>query len=305
MTAVNTTNRARRLRLIRVRSRRFQSRTVPGREPTTATLGNTDRLAAISSIASPIAVITALLVYYGWVRMNVQAKELGYDISVIDMSIQDYVLKTVNVLYIPLVLICVVALAIHALHRWIIRRDKQRLRRLATALKYSFVGWVGLAVALMVWGLPIGQSELPIGVTLSLMCALYSSVLVPPTDTSRSVRVLLLTLLALVAFWDAERLARVMGHAYAESILANPSQLVGVIVHSEKDLSIDGVTPTRIDSPEAAYHFRYEELHLLQRSGDRFLVVTDEWATGPRHVYVLRESDSVRIDFTRQTRSVR
>ncbi|GAA0943777.1 hypothetical protein Vau01_030270 [Virgisporangium aurantiacum] len=273
---------------------------MPVREPTPPTLGHTDRLAAISSIASPIAVVTALLVYYGWVRMNVQAEDLGYDVSVIDMSIQDYVLKTVNVLYIPLVLVCVLALAIHALHRWIVRRDKQLLRRLATALKYSFVGWVGLAVALMAGGMPMGGSELPIGITLSLMCALYGSVLVPPQDTSRRVRVLLLALLALVAFWDSERLARVMGHAYAESILADPSQLVGVIVHSEKDLSIDGVTPTRIDSPEAAYHFRYEDLHLLQRSGDRFLVVTDEWATGPRHVYVLRESDSVRIDFVRR-----
>jgi hypothetical protein len=267
--------------------------------PATQTPGKIDLLAAISNIASPVAVTTALLVYFGWVRMNVQAKELGYDISVIDLSIQDYVLKTVNVLFIPLVLVCVLALVLRTLHRWIVDRDKRRLRKLAIALKYSFIGWVGLAIVLMTQGSPMGRSELPIAVTLSLLCALYSSVLVPATDKSRSAWVLLLTLLVLVAFWDAERLARVMGHAYAESILANPGQLVGVIVHSEKDLLIDGAATTRIDSPESAYHFRYEELHLLQRSGDRFLVVTDEWAVGPRRVFVLRESDSVRIDFTR------
>ncbi|MET0168566.1 MAG: hypothetical protein ABW318_26675, partial [Vicinamibacterales bacterium] len=51
------------------------------------------------SIGSPLALITALMFYFGWVRTQVQARELGYDVAVLQLSTPEYLLKSVNVFF--------------------------------------------------------------------------------------------------------------------------------------------------------------------------------------------------------------
>src|SRR5688500_2514171 len=50
-------------------------------------------------IGSPLAVGTALLFYFGWVRRNQQAALFGADISVFEMAPADFVLRSVNVVF--------------------------------------------------------------------------------------------------------------------------------------------------------------------------------------------------------------
>src|SRR5687767_11995280 len=76
-----------------------------------------DLMKFITSIGSPIALATALLFYFGWIRSEEQARAFGADASVFAMSTQDYVLRSVNVLFFPLILMLMVCLLLLRLDR--------------------------------------------------------------------------------------------------------------------------------------------------------------------------------------------
>ncbi len=49
-----------------------------------------------------VTVLTALLVYFGWKRADTQATVLGVDESVFGLSTQDYLLRSVDALFLPI-----------------------------------------------------------------------------------------------------------------------------------------------------------------------------------------------------------
>src|SRR5688572_1843595 len=76
--------------------------TPPQAEPQRSSL---DLAEMLKYIGSPLAIGTALLFYFGWVRSNEQAELLGADISVFEMSPDDFVLRSVNVVFIALLVL--------------------------------------------------------------------------------------------------------------------------------------------------------------------------------------------------------
>jgi hypothetical protein len=272
-----------------------------------AASGAQDALRLIAAVGSPIAVGTGLLFYFGWVRASVQAERLGYDSSILDWSIQDYILRSINVLFIPLVALLLLLLLVVWLHqRLVVPTLKEReLTWVPDRLKASWIGWV-LGAALLVAFVPaLRRVAIPVCLTLALLCALYGDALQRELDTearmASAAKALILVLLALALFWDAERVARTMGEGWADDIAANPRQLVAVTVYSPKDLEIDarGVVETRLAKPDSAYRYRYDGFRLLQRSGDRYLLIGEQWDAASGRVIVLRDSDAIRMEFTR------
>ena len=107
-------------------------------------------------------------------------------------------------------------------------------------------------------------------------------------------------LLTLAVFWDVERLANVVGEGYATQITANPGHLLAVTVYSPKSLEIHvpGVVETRLGTSESAYRYRYDGLRLVQRSGDRYLLMSEYWDVRASGIIVLRETDAIRMEFS-------
>jgi hypothetical protein len=99
--------------------------------------------------------------------------------------------------------------------------------------------------------------------------------------------------------WDVEGLANVVGEGNAEQIAANP-RLVAVTVYSPKSLEIHvpGVVETKVGNRESTYRYRYDGLRLVQRLGDRYLLMS-EWDAQTRRIIVLRDTDDIRMEFTR------
>lgn len=92
----------------------------PGGEEATGSssaggLGNALRL--VATVGSPIAITTGLLFYFGWVRASVQARQLGYDVAILDWSVQDYILRSVLVLFIPLMALVALMLLLIWVHQ--------------------------------------------------------------------------------------------------------------------------------------------------------------------------------------------
>jgi hypothetical protein len=258
----------------------------------------------VAAIGSPIALATALLFYFGWVRTRFQAHTLGYDPAILDLSVQDYLLKSINVLFLPLVVLVLGFLILHQQHRRLIAAAQRNSRirsaavRAGRLLVWSWPVWLVIAIVLL--ALPATQLiAIPASLTVGALLALYGNTLAreldggtrwPPTTTA-----LVCVLLAFAIFWDTERIARTTGEAFGNDILAFPRQLVAVTVYSQKRLEITapGTTETKLGS-DSAYTFRYTGLRLLEGTRDRYILLNERGG----HVIVLRDVDGLRFEFT-------
>lgn len=285
------------------------------REEATRTVGEGQRgissaaLEALSTGGPPVALATALLVYFGWVRTKAQAQWLGYDSQLLDLSIQDYILKSVNVLYVPSILILVLGLALRQVHTRLVvpavdGRPSRALTWVIRPVRMSFALWLVCGVGVVLAAPSLKLFVVPGVATLTCLGALYAAALdrAPARPTmSMSVRVFTLVILAFSVFWLTERIAWVTGTGFAEQIAARPGDLAAVTVYSPKSLNIDvvGIVETKLGIADASYLYRYDGMRLVQRSGDRYFLISEVWGLGRPRVLLLRESDAIRVEFSR------
>jgi hypothetical protein len=265
-----------------------------------------DLMKFITSIGSPIALATALLFYFGWVRSEEQAKAFGADASVFAMSTQDYVLRSINVLFFPVILLLLVGLLLHRLDRRLRTGPVPRwLPRLAHALEYSWAAFLALGIVLYAVAGRFGDVTLPFWVALAILGPVYGTVLRRLTSGdrerySRLTVALLAALTTVTLFWQTERLASLGGEALAQDIQDNMSdRLQNIRLFSAKDLHIagPGIRTTTFTDPNSAYGYEYSGLYLLQRSGDKYFLLTDGWDSDKGRLIVLPDGPTIRIEF--------
>ena len=274
----------------------------------------------LATLLSPIALATALLYYFGWVRSVVQARALGYDAALSTFSTEDYLLKSVNILFIPLIGLLIVAAALVALDRAVVRaaRRRPRLRavllRMATLFSVLWIGLPPVVLLVTVARRTIGVSAaLPLALTVSMLGILYGDSLrrrlaadtepapgpdrtKPPIGLGRPARIVVLALLVLAVFWDVERLARVLGMGYASELVAHPGQLTSVTVFSSKSLTVADqcVSETPLN-PGGMYGFRYDGLRLIDVSDQKIYLISI--CAGRSRVVTLEEGENLRMEF--------
>ena len=259
-------------------------------------------LRLLADVGVVVGAVTAVLYYFGWVRTRFQARALGFDVSALNLTTTDYVLKSLNVLFLPMIVLLTAVLVLHQAHRrWVepavARRSERAVRRAARLLSWAWAPLVVVAVALL--STPLNGYAMPLTLTLAVLLAAYGRILhrakTGDDPWPMTLRVIVVVLLALAVFWTTERVARTMGEAFGRDYADDPGQLPAVVVFSAKDLQLagNGVTRTGAPDPQAAYQFRYSGLFLLERSGDRYFLITGH----PGRVVILRESDAVRMEF--------
>jgi hypothetical protein len=264
----------------------------------------------LATLGSPVALAAALLFYFGWRRTDAQGDELGFDASILDLASQDYVLKSVNVLYVPVLLLLLSAVLAYWLHERLVRAGELRpavqgrILRLARVAQVSWAWWLLLAVVLTLlsstrrWGLPVV-------LTVAVAAALYGAALerrVTNWDRGHAVqRGLLWAVLVLVLFWDVERLALVAGEGYARTIARGCSSLTAVVsLYSGRELTLEleGVRRIALDvSEDARYRFRYDWLLLVQRTRSGYIFINRTENDQTRRVTVLERSEDLRLEF--------
>jgi len=265
-----------------------------------------DLMKFITSIGSPIALATALLFYFGWVRSEEQAKAFGADASVFDMSTQDYVLRSINVLFFPVILLLLAVLLVHRLDRTLRAGPLPPwLPKLARALQFSWILFLAIGIVLYAAAGTFGDVTLPFWVALSILGPVYGTVLhrLATGDRARFSRLtvaLLAALTTVTLFWQTERLASLGGEALAQDIQDNMSdRLNSITLFSTKDLHISGpgVRTTSFTDKNSAYGFEYSGLYLLQRSGDKYFLLTTGWDTDEGRLIVLADDPGIRVEF--------
>jgi hypothetical protein len=101
-----------------------------------------DRLRAIAGVVAPTTVVTALLFYFGYVATFARFRYFGVYLDMVGLSTQDMALYGVEVIYAPLIALCLAGLlaaSVHAGLSWLVssgRRD-------------AVSGWAGVFVILV------------------------------------------------------------------------------------------------------------------------------------------------------------
>jgi hypothetical protein len=280
-------------------------------------------LETLGLVVAPVTLLTSLLFYFGWARSNSTLLYFGLDPSVVGLSLQDYLLRSIGALYLPLGTLLLIALALFQLHtacrRWVALGQHRRL-----------LGWLAIFLALAGFilfvvgilreaGLPIfGRWPLitPLAIATALGALSYGGLLrkklqpfgsnIPAEGPSASRTVaavkssLAWALIVLSAFWVLGYSASAGGQQAAHQLADTISKRPGTIIYATQGLEIDGpgVSVQEIVDPKSAYRFKYSGLKLLIRSSGKYFLVPGGWSRSNPTAIVLPDNGNIRVDFT-------
>ena len=276
----------------------------------------------VGVVLAPASLLTALLFYFGWTFTNARALYFGIDPSAFGYTTQDYLLRSVDPIFIPLGALLVVAVSIVSLHavlvRWLGGVRQPRLRALVIAGLAS-LGCASFTAGLfgVLSGSLFGETFLvtPLTLAFGLGAMVYSAQLSRRLAGQRTAlrrnggagrsaataRVILVALfIVLNVFWAVRDWANAVGRGRAQELARVIPQRPSVVVYSKFELHIDapGVEMTEVGGADSAYRFRYQGLTMLLYSNDRyFLVVTQSSPDNPRTI-VLPDRDDLRLEFS-------
>lgn len=267
----------------------------------------------IMAVVSQVAVITALLYYFGWVRTQAAFAYFGVDVGLLGFSTSDYVLRSLNSA-IPLLIVAgLIVMGATALHRPFVELASvaagDRTRRVITISAVVVVAAV-LVVILVLGMFPLRIRRVATGYPLPLaligivfLAAFGWQVWATDGDNrshpgARVWAVLLSALALLGMLWLIALYAQDIGERRGAEIAAKLNGGTEVVLYSSERLAIDG--PGVIDQPLAQegsrYRVRYLGLRLLARTPDSYLLVPADWRKGSSSVFVVNTDDSVRLD---------
>ncbi|MFQ4149128.1 hypothetical protein AAGW05_10580 [Arthrobacter sp. LAPM80] len=274
-------------------------------------------LAVVASIGPPVTVATALLVYFGWARSDAQARAMGLDVSLFGYTVQDYALRSIRSLFLPLVCLLIAGLLWLAADGWLRGQIPSGQRsalvaRMSTAALASGVllaagclllavvrpGGVFLVVPFLMAG---GVLLASWGVRLRRLTVAGNR----PRATGRSAvqhraleATFVFTLVTVLLFWGTSEFAQVVGRGQAAAVEASLPALPRADVYSNAALSIGapGVRQSVL-GPAGAPVYKYTGMHLLVASGGRFFLLPDSWTLSHGTVVVLPDNNAVRVEF--------
>jgi hypothetical protein len=285
-------------------------------------------LELLGSVAAPVTVVTSVLFYFGWAYTGAFYRYFGIDRSALDLSVRDYVLRSINPMLWPLILGLVLAALWTWVHGLVVRVLADGRRRPLVRRLSMVVGGVG--VACFVTGLvapSVGNPSdslvhellTPLGLAAGAALVGYAGHLYrragtppqanPPAGAGEPrwlrqaglglVAVLVTINLLWAVTYFADALGRGDGYRLAAAQFGDRP---AVVVYSTKRLFLDpfgGVQESPLPDKDNAYRFRYANLRLLTRAGGKYFLVPNGWSTADPVVIVLSDNDTIRIEFIR------
>lgn len=271
-------------------------------------------------LCAPAFAVLALLYYFGWARSAAMADFLGFDEDVLGYSTKEYLLRSVDTLYRPMLAIVGVLLAARMVHPYVLvrlRRHRRAAARLSLLLRCA---WLFLPVA--TWTLLFrwpGHREmfwpllLPLALTAGVLVSAYGVLLSRQLGTHRratgmGVRpwslsvVLTSSAVVLCLFWALGAYAQAEGQTTAVRMVKGLSTRTAVVVYSGEDLRIaadQGVTVEPLAGQNSPYRFRYAGLRLLRRADNRLFLLPDHWSWDRPRLIVVREDPGIRVEYLR------
>jgi len=291
-------------------------------EPEAAALPQLLKLAG--SIVAPTTLLTALLFYFGRLHSYWFFRHFGLNFTVLDLSTQDYIIRSVDGLFVPMIVIAIVGLialtGFWAVHVALIRRGSPTLTR-RVVLAVAVVGLVLLVVSIVALFRPdafaatLGLPGLLLAAGVLLLAyagRLLRTAARTPGPVARPVWIPVaewggvFLLVSIGLFWAVAYYSASVGTARALEVEARLANEPGVVLFSAQSLSLTapGVTEVVCANPAAAYRFRYDGLKLVLRSGDQYVFLPTAWTAAGGAAVVIPRTPSVRLEFTPSTAAI-
>ena len=280
-------------------------------------------LKLVGSVVAPTTLLTALMYYFGWLEAAAFLRYLGADVTVLDLTVRDYLANSVDGLIPPLVAVAglvLLMLWIQQLLRTAIPAKTWRkgLRALMPAAAVAGVVLVGLVLADIVLGsvFPVSFPEgrglsLTIGVLLLTYAVRLFRLLTERQSQQAPQRIpgtvtiaewgAVFILVSVGLFWAVGSYAITLGMSRGHQFETSLSNRPDVMVYSEKRLSLQapGVREDPCQASDAAYRFRYKGLKLVRQAGNQYLLLPGGWTPSDGAVILLPRSESLRMEFSR------
>jgi hypothetical protein len=277
-------------------------------------------LAVMGSVVAPAALVTALMYVFGLVHAYWFFQRFGVDYSVMGLTTQDYLLRSQDGLFVPLVAVAASGLGllwVWALvpARLVARAAPVVRRRLAPVcvvvglalLACALVGILAPHLTANLLGLP--GSALAGGVLLMTAASRLrrrspaaggrAGLGLPfPLAVAEWAAVFLLVSVGL--FWAVSDNAAGVGTLRANQVIEGLAAAPDVTLSSERRLGLvlPGVDEQRCGDPDGGYGFRYRGLKLVVHSGGQLLLLPETWIDRDAPAVVLARTDSIRLQFS-------
>lgn len=266
---------------------------------------------------APTTIVTGILYYFGWVYTNARSSYFGIDPGSLQFSTTDYLLRSIQPIFIPLTAILSVALGTLALHGMLLAqlsgRREALFKRVSTTLILLGAGLIVVAA--------IGtarQGVLPVDLLLVPLCLAGGTLLAsygvylrrrlaPPSVRNEeqqwvnTTSVILISVVALLAtLWAMGDWAEALGRASATDTVARLATRPSLVVYSKYSLAIQpahGVQVEELTDRETTFRYRYRGLRLLLRAAGRYFLLPDGWQPGTVSAIVLRDNDDIRVEY--------
>jgi hypothetical protein len=281
-------------------------------------------LKIVGAVVAPTTLLTALMYYFGRQWANGFFRYLGVQFTVMDLTVQDYLIRSVDGLINPLIVIAGIALMALWFHQLKVdalpaktRRAVLRVLMRSAAVAGSLI--VSLALAdlrtpvfpaaypeLRGLGFSIGVLLLAYTVRLLRLLRVERGVVQLPPRASATMIVAewaaLFVLVSVGLFWAVGDYANLVGLGRAQEFEAE-LQLPGsadVVVYSEKRLGLPtpGARELSCQFKDAAYRFRYEGLRLVLQSGNQYLFLPSGWTHADGSAILLPRNETIRLEFS-------
>ncbi|NRQ32461.1 hypothetical protein HII36_11510 [Nonomuraea sp. NN258] len=268
--------------------------------------------AILAHIVTPTTFVAAIMMYFGAVRANTMYGRLGVDPSLLGLTLQDYVLRSVTLTIEPLILILALALLAPPLHVRLVRaasRHRTAMKRVVTAMAVLGVACAAVGIASLAGWLRLPVYVMPfclgLGVFVLVYCASLYQRLNPGRTISPTYRVAQRTgcvaLLLILLLWAVTQTAQRRGIDAANRYRLNPGMMPSTVVYAARRLYLEGpgITETTLPDPDAMFRYRYAGLRLLIHSNQRYFLLPACWATNPwARAIALPAGEALRLEFS-------
>jgi hypothetical protein len=265
----------------------------------------------LKEVVAPTTLATGLLFYFGWSHAYWFFDYFGVNSTLLGLSNRDYLMRGLDGLFVPLVVVAGVTLVAV----WGGRLLQARLERLERYGRRSWwppvLGGIGLmlcanglsriyVVTPLNRPLALAPVSLAAGVALIAGAVHLRTAGHPRSDVVGLVEyVAVFVLIGLSLFWVANDYAAAVGRGRAAQFVRELPSYPEAIVYSEHNLNLTGIEMVRCADLDAAYRFRYDGLALVMRSDDNYVLLPKWWSRQEGVAVVLPRNDSVRLEFMR------
>lgn len=270
-------------------------------------------LQGLSAVIAPATLLTGIAFYFGWQRVRAFDEYFGLNPGAVGYSTRDYVLNSLDALFLPVVVVLTVLIALALGHAYVTDAHRTGRRSPATLHRLSGAALIVGALLLLVGSLG-AFAVFPVH-TPYLIATLFPAAGVlliahavdqrerlrgdPPLSTAA--RVFVALFVAVCLFWAAGLYAQTVGREQAAALARNLDELPAVTISSHSDLDLNTVgRQTVAESVDAGTH-TYSGLRLLTVADGTMWLLPQGWTAAGGRLFAIPQADAAGISFTPAT----